>query len=595
MCGITGYISKEKINLSMLLNSLKKLEYRGYDSSGIAYLKNNKINIIKSVGKISSLESLVEKDEKSLLSIGHTRWATHGVPSFENSHPHKYGHIILVHNGIIENADNLKKEFIKKGICFNSDTDTEVIAVLLNTLYEEYKNMNDVLKHSMKILKGSYALGIICDHDIEHLYCMKKESPLIIGLNDNMNFIASDILAIYENANKYLILDDLEYASISSDKVTIYDKNGKQIEKEEYLLDEIKSDNNLNDYEHFMLKEINEQPYVINKLYLNYINNEKELRKKLPDFSKYNHIDIIGCGSAYHAGLIGKFYLESTGIPVNVHLASEYRYGNIFPSKKNLVILVSQSGETADTLAALKLAKENNMDTLSIVNVLHSTIARTSDYVFYTDAKEEVAVATTKGYSTQVISFIILSLIINNKKLQKLEYEKEVLKYQKQMIDLINYNYDSIINILKNHNNNFYIGRLIDYALAMEGALKLKEITYINSVSYAAGELKHGTISLIDNGFPVIALVTDSLLSDKTFNNLKEVKARGATVIAIISEELDNDFDFIDEKIIIPKTSYLVKPIMSIIPLQMIAYKLAYILGKDIDKPRNLAKSVTVE
>ncbi len=596
MCGIVGYIGKEEKNLSILLESLKKLEYRGYDSSGIAYLKDNEIKIIKEEGKISSLEKLVDKQEKSYMGIGHTRWATHGQPNSINAHPHKFKHITLVHNGIIENADLLKEEFLKRGFVFKSQTDTEVISVLLNCLYEETNDMKKTLLDTMNILKGSYALGIICDEDKDSLYAIKKESPLIIGLNKSDNFIASDILAIKKLATDYIILDDFELAIVGKTNVSIYDKEGIEIKKDVQMYKNQGINEGIKEYEHYMLKEINEQPCVIDNLYQDYINSFNELSKKLPDFSKYNHIDIVACGSAYHAGLVGKYYLEeNANIPITVHLASEYRYGKLFPNNKTLVILVSQSGETADTLAALKIAKLNSMDTLAIVNVPFSTIAREADYVFFTKAGEEIAVATTKAYSAQIVAFIIISYVMSNKKINIEEYQRNLSIWQTKMKELIDKDYKKIIDILKDNNSNFFMGRQIDYALAMEGSLKLKEITYINSVSYPAGELKHGTISLVDKDFPIIAVITDKQIADKTFSNLKEVKARGAKVIVIISEELDNNFDFIDEKIVIPTVSNLIKPIMTIIPLQMIAYKLAYELKRDIDKPRNLAKSVTVE
>jgi len=596
MCGIVGYIGKKEKTLPVLIAGLKNLEYRGYDSAGIAYTNNNKIKIIKSKGKIKTLEELIDFNVNTNMGIGHTRWATHGKPNKINAHPHKYGHITLIHNGIIENADMLKQDLINKGIIFESDTDSEVAAVILNIIYEECLDMKKAISKLMTIINGSYALGIICDEDINNLYCVKKESPLIIGIGDGETFIASDVPAIKKETKNYIFLNDLEFAVINKNEIHIYDKNGNEVKHDIKTIDDNEEDALIDGFPHFMLKEINEQPNVIDNLYMYYINNIENIKKELPNFNKYKHIDIVACGSAYHAGLVGKHYIEKIGnIPVTVSLASEYRYEKHFPSKNNLVILVSQSGETADTLACLKLAKTYNMDTLAIVNVYHSSIARHADYVFYTRAGYEIAVATTKAYSAQIISFIILSLVISNQGIDVRKYQKELPYWKKAMHELINNNYKEVVALLKKNEKIFFIGRQIDYALAMEGSLKLKEITYLLSVCFAAGELKHGTISLIDKDCPVIAIVTDNNIADKTFSNIKEVKARGAKVILIISEELDNEFDFADYKIIIPNINELVNPILTIIPLQKIAYEVALALERDIDKPRNLAKSVTVE
>lgn len=600
MCGIVGYIGKNRCQ-EVLINGLKELEYRGYDSAGVAYLYNDKIVITKTNGKIINLENKIEIHNSSL-GIGHTRWATHGIPSEINSHPHKCGKMTIVHNGIIENYNKLKEELIKENVIFNSETDTEVACALLNSIYEKTNNMLDTMKIFQEKVEGSYALGIINDDDFDTLYATKKNSPLIIGIGDNENFIASDVPAILKYTNKYTELNDTDMAIIKKDTICYYDINKKCISKEIKTFEKELNDNNKNGYEHFMLKEIYEQSEVI-KNTINYFT--KNGINKIPDFSKYNKIIIVACGSAMHAGLIGKSLIEEfANIPVEVEIASEFRYKKLFIDKNSLVIAISQSGETADTLAAVKIAKEMSATTLGIINRIDSTIARNTDYVLYTKAGIEKAVATTKAYLAQItiLSLIALNIatkkkLINNKEINIIE---ENMKALPNLIDDILTN--EFINKIKELANKIYkkediyfIGRNIDYALCMEGALKLKEISYIHSEAYAAGELKHGTISLIEDKTPVIAVITDEKIASKTISNVKEVKARGAHTILITTQEFDEIYDCIDYKIIVPTTHKIFKPILTIIPMQLLAYEVAKLRDCDIDMPKNLAKSVTVE
>ena len=597
MCGIVGYIGKKNA-IEILINGLEKLEYRGYDSAGIAFLTDD-IKILKNKGKIKNLKNKVNFDEKSTLGIGHTRWATHGEANEINAHPHQVGKITLVHNGIIENYEEIKKELINKGYTFKTETDSEVGCALLNFLYQKNQNMIKSIEEFKTIVKGSYALGIICSDDKDTLYTVKNASPLIIGVGYNENFIASDVPAILKYTNKYITLDDLEFAKITKDKIECYDKKNKVITKDIKIFSGDAMDIEKNGYEHFMLKEIHEEPSVIKKTFDKYIDNNK-IGDKIPDLSKYEKITIVACGSAYHAGLIGKNLIENyANIPVDVEIASEYRYKKHFFNEKELVIVVSQSGETADTLASLKLAKENKIDTLGIINVKESSIARESDIVLYTEAGNEIAVATTKAYSAQVALLSLISLTIANKnnllnKDEIIEILKEIKLLPNKIEQLINNDiYQKIAEEIYKDDDIFFLGRGIDYAIALEGSLKLKEISYIHSEAYAAGELKHGTISLIDKDTPVIAIITDNSIKDKTISNVKEVKARGAKTILISNENLDNSC--FDKKVIIPSIHPLLQPLLTVIPLQLIAYEVAKLRDCDIDKPKNLAKSVTVE
>lgn len=603
MCGIVGYVGNKENCVRVLIDGLEKLEYRGYDSAGIAFLNNDNIDVFKEKGKIVNLKSKIDLNINSNLGIGHTRWATHGNATKENAHPHKVGAITVVHNGIVENYNELKKDLINKGYVFNSETDTEVVAALIDYIYKKEKDMLKTIQKVKELLTGSYALGIICDDNLDTLYTLKNKSPLIIGVNENENYIASDVPAILDKTRNYIVLEDKNYASIKSDGVKIYhDGKEKDFEVKEFLYDANSVDKQ--GYEHFMLKEMNEQPEVFKNTTTPYLKNGIDsLIEKMPDFTKYERIRIVACGSATHAGLVGKCMIEKyANVEVMVETASEFRYKKQFLKNDELVIVVSQSGETADTLEALLIAKQNGNDTLGIVNAKGSTIARESKMVLYTEAGQEIAVATTKAYSAQVALLSLIALNLSCKKnlidkKEMLDILRDVKKLPDYIEELLNRRdeYKKIAEEIKDYNDVFFIGRGVDYALAQEGSLKLKEISYTHSEAYAAGELKHGTISLIEDKTPVIAVITDDDIALKTISNVKEVKSRGANVICITNKNLSNDSNLYDKKIVIPKVNDLFEPLLTVIPLQMIAYELAKLKECSIDKPRNLAKSVTVE
>ncbi len=589
MCGIVGYAGKTNV-IKNIMTGLKSLEYRGYDSSGIAYLdKNNNIKIYKKVGQIKNLDQILNYEDEASLGISHTRWATHGGVTDTNAHPHNQGKITLVHNGIIENYEELKKELEKEGYNFKSSTDSEVAAALIDKLYKENKDMLKTLVILKDKLKGSYAFNIINSDIPNKIYGIRKDVPLIVGVSDHGNMFASDIPAILHVTNKYIVLNNNEIVELEQDNIKYYNSEGKEITKEvkEYAgtIDSISK----NGYDHFMLKEINEESEVVKNILNLYTKNNKI--KNIYNIKKYKNIDIVACGSASFAGQIGKYYIEKyANIKTEVYYASEYRYQKNFFTKDTLVILISQSGETADTLAALKLAKENGINTLAIVNRRDSSIAREADSVIYTEAGIEVAVATTKAYLAQVLILLLLAFKDNNKETKLLEDLKLLPNLITKYIN--EYDYSNIANILKDKEHIFYLGRGIDYYLSMEGSLKLKEISYIHSEAFQAGELKHGSISLIDKDFGVVSVVTDKTISDKTISNLKEVSARGAKIITITNIK---DNNFADYTILVEDYDEILNPLLVIVPMQMIAYNVAKLRDCDIDKPRNLAKSVTVE
>ena len=591
MCGIVGYIGKEKKALEVLINGLEHLEYRGYDSAGVAYIYNGKLVINKEPGRIAQLKANLDFDNHTNIGIGHTRWATHGVPNKINAHPHNCNDITIVHNDIIENYLELKKELQTKGYKFLSDTDTEVAAVLLSDCYKEMQDMVKAIRKFKKKAIGAYAIGIICNKEPNTMYAIKKNSPLIIGVNQDEKYIASDVPAIVDYTSQYIILDDGDYAKITEDEVTIYNDQDNKIKPVIKTFESGSEAISKNGYDHYMLKEMYEEPDVIKRT-ANVTN--------LPDITKYEKIVIVACGSAMHAGLIGKNFIERyADIPTEVEIASEFRYKKLFIDDKTLVIAISQSGETADTLEAVKIAKKHGTDTLGIINVKESSIAREVKYIVYTEAGREIAVATTKAYLAQVE---VLALLAYNSAKDKQSREiKSFLNDLKELPIFIDSlladtkTYQKIANRIYNHNDIFYIGRGVDYAICMEASLKLKEISYIHSEAYAAGELKHGTISLVEDKTPVVGIVTDKHIADKTISNIKEVKSRGAFVIYLTTKDIDVVGDFYDEKLVIPSTNPLLEPMLAIVPLQLIAYYVARLNKCDIDKPKNLAKSVTVE
>ena len=590
MCGIIGYIG-EKNPVDILINGLKSLEYRGYDSAGIALKDKDEIEIIKSVGKIVNLEEKLKQEKliPSHLGIAHTRWATHGKPTEKNAHPHTAGRVTLVHNGIIENAEELREKLKKEGITFYSETDTEVVAALINKYYD--KDPIKAINKAIKEVKGSYALGILFQES-DDLYAVRKDSPLIVGIGKEENFIASDIAAIIDYTNQYYLLEEGEIAHITKDKIEVT-KDGKVVEKEVQTTNMERDAKDKCGYDHYMLKEIMEEPVVLQKTFEPYL----EHLEKLPNLTDYEEIHIVACGSAMYAGMIGKTLLEEyANTKVEIDVASEYRYKNIIYDRKTLVILISQSGETADTIAAMRKAQEHKVKTLAIVNVKTSTIARESDEQIFIEAGPEIAVATTKAYILQVgIMALLAYKTAKEKNLVKEEHKvlEEAGKLPRLIKEVLDRReeYKKVAQAIYQKEDIFFIGRKIDYATSMEGSLKLKEVSYIHSEAYQAGELKHGTISLIDDGMPVFAIITDDTIKDKTISNIEEVKSRGAKTIIISNEKFDTE----DMQVTVPKISPYFQPILIVPTLQLIAYETAKLRGCDIDKPKNLAKSVTVE
>ena len=580
MCGIAGFIGKKAILNTM--TGIKSLEYRGYDSAGIAYISNEKIKIIKEPGKIENLDKDIDYEVESEIAIAHTRWATHGIPNKKNAHPHNVGKITLVHNGIIENYEEIKSKLEVK---LKSDTDSEIIAALIDNLYEKYKDMKKALAKLKDMVKGSYALVIINSDFKDMIFATRKDSPLIVGVKNNEVMFASDVPAILHFTKHYYLLDNYDIVIAKKENIEFLDSDLNQIKKQEYLYEEKADSITKAGYDHFMLKEINEEPEVFKKLLRSYVKDYKIV--DMFDISKYDEIEIVACGSAYHAGMIGKYYIESiANKKVTVEYASEYRYKKHFFNKKNLVIVISQSGETADTKAALNIANEAGIDTLAIVNVYKSSIAREAKYVIYTKAGIEIAVATTKAYMAQCLVLLLLALNVN----QDEKIIKKLFEIPNILNKYINKDYKKIAKVTSKYEHIFYLGREIDYSLALEGSLKLKEISYIHSEAYPAGELKHGTISLMDKNTLVISIVIDDNIKDKTISNLKEIMSRNTKVISITNEKED----FSDYKVEIEEEDFCA-PFVTIIPMQLIAYEVAKIKGCDIDKPRNLAKSVTVE
>ena len=608
MCGIVGYVGKQEC-ADVLVDGLKRLEYRGYDSSGIAVFQNGKIVVEKSKGKLADLCLKMEKNgkPKGNCGIGHTRWATHGEPSDINAHPHlsESRRFAVVHNGIIENYIQIKEELSKRGIQFLSKTDTEVIAQLIE--YDYQGNLVDTVIKVLSRLEGSYALGIISKDNPDEIIAVRKESPLIIGLGENENYIASDVTAILTKTRKIYRLENNEIAVIKRDSIDIMDMDKKAIHKDVETVSWDISAAEKGGYKHFMFKEIMEQPKAIHDTITPRIKDGRvvlnEIQLTDEQLKAFNKINILACGSAYHVGVVAKYVFEKVlRKPVEVDLASEFRYRDPIVDEKTLTIVISQSGETADTKEAMKEAQRRGSHVISIVNVVGSAIATESDDVIYTWAGPEIAVATTKAYSTQLAVIYLMAIYMGDKlgTINSEAYSQYVDELQQlpEKITAILNNKESIQNLAsKNFNNRdvFFIGRNIDYALSLEGSLKLKEISYIHSEAYAAGELKHGTISLIEQGTLVIALATHEALLGKIISNIQEVQARGANVIGVACDNRSEISEVAQNVIFIPPTCDMFLPSLAVIPLQLFAYYVASLKGCDIDKPRNLAKSVTVE
>lgn len=609
MCGIVGYVGNAQA-APFLLDGMSKLEYRGYDSAGIAVYEKGKIRVEKCVGRLDALRHKLEgRMPEGSMGIGHTRWATHGRPSDRNSHPHtdESGDFVVVHNGIIENYLMLKEKLIAKGQKFSSDTDTEIVAHLFADFYEG--DMEEAVKKVLKTIEGSYSLVFMCAAEPDKLICTKKDNPLIIGLGEGENFIASDIPAIIAKTRRTYIMSDGEIATVTKDGVWVQDINGTPITKKVFEVNWNAEAAEKGGFEHFMLKEIYEQPKAIKDTMRGRLAengteiNFTELGWTPEDFTGISKIFIVACGTAYHAGIVGKYYLENLArIPVEVDIASEFRYRNPLVDANCLTIVISQSGETIDTLAALKEAKRLGSRTLAVTNVVGSSIAREADQVVYTYAGPEIAVASTKAYTTQLLVMLMLAVYVgrlrgtlDGNKADALA--KGLHKVPEQLHDMLE-NVDQIKVFARHYGSSldaFFLGRSLDYAVALEGALKLKEISYIHAEAYAAGELKHGTLALIVEGVPVIVLSTQEDVYDKTVSNLQEVKAREAMVIAIALEGDDSIAKYADHVIYIPRADKELAPILAVLPLQLLAYYAALTRGCDVDKPRNLAKSVTVE
>ena len=609
MCGIVGYVGNAQA-APFLLDGMSKLEYRGYDSAGIAVYEKDGIRVEKCVGRLDALRHKLEgKMPVGTMGIGHTRWATHGRPSDRNSHPHtdESGNFVVVHNGIIENYLMLKEQQIAKGQKFASDTDTEIVAHLFADFYEG--DMEEAVKKVLRTIEGSYSLVFMCKAEPDKLICTKKDNPLIIGLGEGENFIASDIPAIIAKTRRTYIMSDGEIATVTREGVWVQDINGTPITKKVFEVNWNAEAAEKGGFEHFMLKEIYEQPKAIKDTMRGRLAengteiNFAELGWTAEDFTGISKIFIVACGTAYHAGIVGKYYLENLArIPVEVDIASEFRYRNPLVDANCLTIVISQSGETIDTLAALKEAKRLGSRTLAVTNVVGSSIAREADQVVYTYAGPEIAVASTKAYTTQLLVMLMLAVYVGRlrgtlSEAKAAELAEGLHKVPEQLHDMLE-NVDQIKVFARNYGScldAFFLGRSLDYAVALEGALKLKEISYIHAEAYAAGELKHGTLALIVEGVPVIVLATQEDVYDKTVSNLQEVKAREAMVIAIALEGDDSIAKYADHVIYIPRAGKELAPLLAVLPLQLLAYYAALTRGCDVDKPRNLAKSVTVE
>jgi len=608
MCGIVGYVGLREPK-GILLDGLAKLEYRGYDSAGVAILdKNLEIKVAKEVGKLENLNKLAKTSELSgYMGIAHTRWATHGKPSTANSHPHLSGDgkIALVHNGIIENYEKLRDELLDKGHVFLSETDTEVIVHLLEEHYNG--NMFETMLKVVPMLEGTYALGIFTKDEEEKLYTVRKGSPLIVGIGENENFIASDVTAILEHTRNIVFLNDGELGIITKNNIDYYDLVGNKIEKEVEHIEWSIEAAEKNGYEHFMIKEIHEQGRVIEDTLRGKIQgnsaviDELELSEK--DFNEIDKIQIVACGTSYYAGLVGKSIIEKElRIPVEVDFASEYRYKDPIVGERNLVLFISQSGETADTLAALREAKGKGAKVLGIINVLGSTISREAHGTLYTSAGPEIGVASTKAFISQLTALYVLCLYLGEKlDLMEEDRRKEVITELRALSSKVE---DVLTRVpdIKEKAKHFvdvrscmYIGRNINYPIALEGALKLKEISYIHAEAYPSGELKHGPIALIEKACPTVAIATESSTYDKVKSNIEEIKARDGKVVVVATDGDKEIGKICDDVIFVPKVEELFSPIINVIPLQILSYYVAVNRGLDVDKPRNLAKSVTVE
>ena len=614
MCGIVGFIGQEQA-APILLDGLAHLEYRGYDSAGVAVISaQGKLQVEKAVGRLKVLSEQIHggADLEGCIGLGHTRWATHGAPNIINSHPHvsENGKFAVIHNGIIENYVEIKEFLIGQGIRFKSETDTEVVAQLLEFYYNECHDFLEAVGRVLRRIEGAYALGMLCADCPDRIIAARKDAPLLLGYGKGCNFLASDVTAIIKHTRDVAYMEDGEVAVLTREGIEVYDALEQKVEKKHFTIDWEVSAAEKGGYQHFMLKEIMEQPEALRRAISPRIKDGRvifdDLKLPVEKMREFSRIFIVACGSSYHVGMIGKYNLEHLlRRNVEVVLASEFRYSDPIVDDKSLVIVISQSGETLDTMAALREAKKRGGYILSIVNVVGSSIARESDDVLYTWAGPEIAVATTKAYSTQLAVLDMIGLAFGEAlgTVKKEEYDEAVAELQKLPEKMEQFLASESCEAIPkyasqyfNHNSVFFIGRNLDYALGLEGSLKLKEISYIHSEAYASGELKHGTISLIEDGTLVIALGTYAPLFDKAMSNVVEVKARGADVLALATESHRGEMAKTVENVItIPDTAQMLLPSLGVVPLQLLAYYIALQRGCDIDKPRNLAKSVTVE
>ncbi|MGN0681562.1 MAG: glutamine--fructose-6-phosphate transaminase (isomerizing) [Candidatus Fimisoma sp.] len=611
MCGIVGYVGKDNAK-DIIIDGLKKLEYRGYDSAGIAVVRDGKLEIKKHVGGIANLENLIGDDPMtSHIGIGHTRWATHGAPSDINAHPHESqdGKIAIIHNGIIENYHELKEELIREhNVKFKSETDSEVIAQLIGVIYQEKKDLLESVFAAVDRMRGAYAIVAIAEDEPDKIVAVRKDAPLIVGLGKGSNFVASDIPALLKYVKEIYLIENNETVLLTSEKVTIFDENRKKTSREVFHVTWDADAAEKEGYEHFMLKEIYEQPKGLaetlnRRLDENGKINLEGITLTKAEIEKFSKIYIVACGTAYHAGLVGKYIIEKlVRVPVEVDVASEFRYRDPLVDENTLFIAISQSGETLDTLAALREAKSKGARVLSVVNVVGSSVARESDDVFYTWAGPEIAVASTKAYTTQLMSMYMIALYMGLEKgtIDREYYDQFIRDLQKMPEKLEEFlkrasQIEDEAKQLYNREQVFFIGRGLDSAVSYEGSLKLKEISYINSFAIAAGELKHGTIALMEPGTLVIALACQDFLYEKMVSNIQEIKARGAYVMAIAKDGNESIAKHSDKMIYIPECRDEIAPLLSVVPLQLFAYYVAKERGCNIDKPKNLAKSVTVE
>ncbi|MFO7887105.1 MAG: glutamine--fructose-6-phosphate transaminase (isomerizing) [Eubacteriales bacterium] len=595
MCGIVGYIGTKDVK-EIILKGLERLEYRGYDSSGIALFDGDGVKVFKDEGRIAHLREIIDYDVKSTLGMGHTRWATHGKPNKINSHPHQCTEkrFTIVHNGIIENEEYLKEKYLES-IHLESETDTEVLAQLLNKFTAEGEDINLAIRHLMSEVEGSYALAIIDKQNKEKMYAAKNKSPLLIGKGNGFNMIGSDAMAMVSHTNEFYELNDGEYVEITKDKVDIYNIYGVKLSRNTYKAELDSDDIEKGTYPHYMLKEIDEQPFVIRRIISKYQDKKGKLKVDEGIVNKIKNSDriyIIACGTSYHAGLVGKYYFENiTGKPTEVHVSSEFVYNTPIISQKPLFIFISQSGETADSRAVLVKVKELGYPTITLTNVKGSTLYRETDKQLLLYAGPEIAVASTKAYTAQIAVLAIMAVKSSDKDIDLIKELSIAASVMEALCDSKDLYKDLAQKYLRDTRNCFYIGRHLDYYLCMEAALKLKEISYIQTEGFAAGELKHGTIALIEEGTPVIAVITQERVNLNTRSNIKEVSARGAEVITISRKSISSKND----QIVLGDLSELLTPLAAAIPVQLLAYYAALDRGCDIDKPRNLAKSVTVE